>query len=271
MCCVKPRHYQVLHLCHSETTDEQSNFTQAWIQPAWRQLWKRCQCGAVLTAKDERNLRKEKKRRGAKKVMGKRKKGWCIQTYMLPIRHVSDFYSCRDFQVCYTARKGEQVQKVCCWHSAETLRATSLYFSLHLARACLFVQCNANSNLSQCHSPRYPLNQQKSRAGWSRNYGPPLSHFEFCTVTAATEASQCLTKKLLSTVLYYWLAEEQASRFLFFFFPFYIKVALTCIISRPHWSACLQSLGPFDEILAVLFIKCRGLHIQIQHCCMDVR
>lgn len=276
MCCAKPRRYQVLHLCHSETTDEQSNFTQAWIQPAWRQLWKRCQCGAALTAKDERNLRKEKKggekrEREGEKVMG-REKGRPTQTDMLPIRHISYFYSCKDCQVHYTARVEEQVLEVCSWHSAETFRTTSLYFIQHLAKACLFVQCNANSNLSQCHSPRDLLKQQKSQASWSHGYSPPLSHYEFCTVTAATEASPCLTKQLLSTVLYYWLAEEQAPRFLsFFFFSFLHESSFDVHHQSPTLIGLPSVSWPFHEILAVLFIKCRGLHIQIQHCCMDVR
>lgn len=29
---VRARHYQALHLCHSETMDEQTNFTQACIR-----------------------------------------------------------------------------------------------------------------------------------------------------------------------------------------------------------------------------------------------
>lgn len=132
-----------------------------------------------------------------------REKGRHTQTYMLPIRHSSYFYSCKNCQVHYTARREEAALEFCTRHSAETLKATSLYFTQHWARACLFVQCNANSNLSQCHSPRDLLNQQKSRASWSHNYSPPLSHFKFCTVTAASEASLCLTKELLSTVLYY--------------------------------------------------------------------
>lgn len=202
---------------------------------SYRQGWKKFEKG-------EKGWREEREREG-EKVMG-REKGRPTQTDMLPIRHIPYFYSFKDCQVHYTARVEEQVLEVCSWHSGETFRTTSLYFIQHSAKACLFVQCNANSNLSQCHSPRDLLNQQKSQASWSHSYSPRLSHYEFCTVTAATEASPCLTKQLLSTVLYYWLAEEQAPRFLSFFFPFYMKVALTCIISRPRWSACLQSLGP---------------------------
>lgn len=193
MCYVKPRHYQVLHLCHSETTDEQSNFTQAWIQPAWRQLWKRCQCGAVLLAQDERNLREQRKReikwRGGEK-------GRHAQTCMLPIRHSSDFYSCKNCQVHYTARREKHEFEFCSWHSVETLKATSLYFTQHWAQAFLFVQCNANSNLSLCVTPLETfLTQRKSKATWSHNCSPLLSHCEFCTVTAAAQASLCLTKE----------------------------------------------------------------------------
>lgn len=77
-----------------------------------------------------------------------REKGRHTQTYMLPIRHNSYFYSCKNSQVHYTARGEEQELEFGSRHSAETLRATSLFFTQLWAQACLFVQCNANSNLS---------------------------------------------------------------------------------------------------------------------------
>lgn len=94
----------------------------------------------------------ERRKRGGRESEGERER----QTYMLPIRQISYFYSCKHCQVHYTARGEEQEVEVCSRHSAEALRATSLYFTQHRAQACLLVQCNANSNLSVSLPSRPP-------------------------------------------------------------------------------------------------------------------
>lgn len=134
----------------------------------------------------------------------------------VPIRHISYFFSCKDSQVHYTARGEEQALEFSSRHSAETLRATSLFFTQRWAQACLLVQCNANSNLSLSVTPL-----ETSLTNKSPKQVTIVLHFHILNSAQSLRTQKRLCVSLRSFCLLYCITDELKNKFpescLFFF------------------------------------------------------